>query len=107
MPVRMDAGDVLLFTNLTLHDSKRNHTDSVRWSVDFRCHASARALPPGSREREITEAWDDKCRYLWTEPLTVVSDGDTSTWEEWDAASNEREAAFAARRAVEVGAPAR
>ena len=102
VPVPMVAGDVLLFTNLTLHASKRNHTDRARWSMDFRYHASATALPAGSREREITEAWDDKCRALGTAPLTVVSEGPMPTWEEWDAVSDARGAEFAARQAAAV-----
>ena len=102
VPVPMAAGDVLLFTNLTLHASRRNHTDCARWSIDFRYHASAAALPAESREREITEAWDDKCRALGTEPLTVVSEGPLPTWEEWDTASSAREAEFNARQAAAV-----
>ena len=80
----------------------RNHTDRARWSIDFRYHASAAALPAGSREREITAAWDDKCRALGTEPLTVVSEGPLPTWAEWDAARGAREAEFAARQAAAV-----
>ena len=40
----MKPGDVAFFTNLTIHASKENRSDRVRWSLDFRYHAAAETL---------------------------------------------------------------
>ena len=37
-------GDVILFSNLVLHGSGVNRSDGVRWSLDWRVHASPSAL---------------------------------------------------------------
>ena len=36
IPMPMKKGDILLFSNMTFHGSKVNHTDEVRWSIDIR-----------------------------------------------------------------------
>ena len=97
-PLPMKAGDVALLTNLTIHASKPNRTDRVRWSLDFRYHASAGALPPATPERKATDEWNVKCHRFGTEPLTILSEGPRPTWEEWDSASRAREAEFQARQ---------
>ena len=96
-PLPMRPGDVAFFTNMTVHASKQNHGDRVRWSVDFRYHASAETLPPATPERSATDEWNLKCHCFGTEPLTVLSAGPTPTWEQWDRASRAREAEFQAR----------
>lgn len=42
--VPMDVGDILVFTNLTLHASGNNSSDHVRWSIDLRYSSNDR--PP-------------------------------------------------------------
>ena len=96
-PLPMRPGDVAFFTNMTVHASKRNHGDRVRWSVDFRYHASAETLAPATPERSATDEWNLKCHRFGTEPLTVLSADPTPTWEQWDRASRAREAEFQAR----------
>ena len=68
-PLPMRPGDVVFLTNLTLHASKVNGTDRVRWSHDFRYHPTASATPPGTPEREATDYLDAKSRSYGTEPL--------------------------------------
>ena len=95
-PLPMKAGDVVFLTNLTLHASKVNSTDRVRWSHDFRYHPTAASTPPGTPEREATDYLDTKSRRFGTEPLRVLSDGPTPTWEQWQQTSRARRAARAA-----------
>ena len=59
-PVPMEVGDVVFFNNLTLHRSKQNKTDRVRWSHDFRYHRSAAVEPEGSPARHATDYFDTK-----------------------------------------------
>ena len=42
-------GDVILFSNLVLHGSGVNYSDGVRWSLDWRVHAS-----PSSAQGTLT-----------------------------------------------------
>ena len=42
----VSQGDILFFSNLTFHASKRNATDKVRWSVDLRY-----VVPPDAQSR--------------------------------------------------------
>ena len=96
-PVEMQAGDVLFLTNLTFHASKMNRTDASRWSVDFRYHAAPAAL--SARPRAALEDLHDRFRASGREPLTVMSDGPTPTWEEWrDTTNRAREEAASAGR---------
>ena len=89
----MKPGDVVFFSNFTLHRSKVNSTDCVRWSHDFRYHATAASTSEGSAAREATDYFDTKSRRFGTEPLAVPSEGPTPSWEEWDRLSRERLAA--------------
>ena len=68
-PLPMRAGDVVFLTNLTLHASKVNGSDRVRWSHDFRYHPTAASTPAGSAEREATDYLDTKSHNYGTEPL--------------------------------------
>jgi hypothetical protein len=45
----MRRGDIVLFSNLTVHGSKVNHTDRVRWSIDLR-YSAARSQDPATAE---------------------------------------------------------
>ena len=94
-PLPMQAGDVVLLTNLTLHASKVNRTDRVRWSHDFRYHPTAASTPAGTPERAATDYLDAESRRYGTEPLRVLGAGATPTWEEWDQTSRARRVALA------------
>ena len=94
-PLPMKVGDIVFLTNLTLHASKVNSTDRVRWSHDFRYHPTAASTPAGTPERAATNYLDAKSRSLGTEPLRVVSEGPTPTWEQWERTSRAHRAALA------------
>ncbi len=63
-----EAGDVLVFHSLTVHAAKRNHTDRLRLSADFRYQAvadpivrglpRAALLPRGARPRRADRGLD-------------------------------------------------
>lgn len=56
VPARV--GDLILFSNLVVHGSHPNLTEEVRWSLDWRCHASPYGRPPRSAaEAEATQWW--------------------------------------------------
>ncbi len=95
-PLPMKAGDIVFLTNLTLHASKVNRTNRVRWSHDFRHHPTAASTPAGTPEREATDYLDGKSRHYGTEPLRVLGEGPTPTWEQWEQTSRARRAALAA-----------
>ena len=44
IPVEMDAGDALCFTQLTPHAALPNRSDAVRWSIDLRYQSIADAM---------------------------------------------------------------
>ena len=83
-PLPMKAGDVVFLTNLTLHASKVNGSDRVRWSHDFR-YPPDRGLDPGRQPgarghrlpghqvAQITAP--NRCACSAPAPLP--------TWEEW------------------------
>ena len=48
----MNAGDILLFSNLTFHASKLNTSDSVRWSADIRYVAPAKTEGFSQKEQQ-------------------------------------------------------
>ena len=94
-PLPMKVGDIVFLTNLTLHASKVNSTDRVRWSHDFRYHPTAASTPAGTPERAATDYLDAKSRSLGTEPLRVIGEGPTPTWEQWERTSRAHRAALA------------
>ena len=80
MSVPMKAGDVLVFTNYTLHASGTNSSDHVRWSIDIRYAPfnEQTDLPshPGCVIRSEDSAnlmsfarWEAKLRDAWKERL--------------------------------------
>ena len=77
----MKVGDVLIFTNLTLHASGDNTSDHVRWSIDLR-YAPFKNLSdldsshPGivvrsdNPDKVMSFAqWDERLRVRWGEPI--------------------------------------
>jgi len=81
MSVPMNVGDVLIFSNLTLHASGDNTSDHVRWSIDMRYSpfnnsADLDASHPGMVVRSDNQAsvmsfaqWDERLRARWGEPI--------------------------------------
>ncbi len=77
IPVEMEAGDALCFTQLTPHAALPNKSDAVRWSIDLRYQTIADAMVPehnteknGGRERGFIARSE-------ADPASV------GTWEQW------------------------
>jgi phytanoyl-CoA hydroxylase len=58
--IEMKRGDVLLFSNLTFHGSKLNLTQTVRWSIDLRFHATPGHRRVSNAEREAIAFYNGK-----------------------------------------------
>jgi hypothetical protein len=81
--VETRVGDCVLFSNLTYHGSSFNRTDGVRWSLDWRVHASpksARIMMRGTQEQRTTDWW--ATRAWWSHPGTGEA-GIAAPWAAW------------------------
>ncbi|MBZ0295602.1 MAG: phytanoyl-CoA dioxygenase family protein [Anaerolineae bacterium] len=50
LPISMERGDALCFTQLTPHGALPNHSDAVRWSMDMRYEATPTATESGKKQ---------------------------------------------------------
>ncbi len=78
IPVEMEAGDALCFTQLTPHAALPNKSDAVRWSIDLRYQTIVDAMVPehntelsGGREKGFIARSE-------ADPAAVA------TWEQWE-----------------------
>ncbi len=72
-PLPMRRGDIVLFSNLTVHGSKVNHTERVRWSLDLRYSAIKDLASCEPRERAAREHYYGICEN--TSPSLCVLGG--------------------------------
>lgn len=86
VPLPMKKGDILLFSNMTFHGSKVNHTDEVRWSIDIRyCRTPGTyTAPPEVLAGE--EFMRAKLERTKRPPFVVRGKGAGSTYADWQAA---------------------
>ncbi len=77
IPIEMEAGDALCFTQLTPHAALPNKSDAVRWSIDLRYQSIADAMVD---EYNIEIGGRDKGFIARSEadPASVA------TWESWE-----------------------
>jgi phytanoyl-CoA hydroxylase len=88
VPIPMKCGDILMFSNLMFHGSKINHTDRVRWTVDFRYCPTLESREAAGMSADERAAYDyifPKLRSLGWRPITVRSRqrGEVTTYEQW------------------------
>jgi Phytanoyl-CoA dioxygenase (PhyH) len=70
---QINAGDVLVFHSLTVHEASPNVTDRLRLSIDFRFQDYARDLNPGNLVFPSGRTWEsiyagwrsDELQYYW------------------------------------------
>ena len=76
IPIEMEAGDALCFTQLTPHAALPNKSDAVRWSIDLRYQTIADAMVD---EYNVEIGGRDKGFIARSEadPASVA------TWESW------------------------
>ncbi len=77
IPIEMEAGDALCFTQLTPHAALPNRSDAVRWSIDLRFQSTADAMVD---EYNVEIGGRDKgfVARSQTDPASVA------TWESWE-----------------------
>ena len=69
-PTAVDCrvGDVICFSNLTMHGSSWNKTDSVRWSLDWRFSAG----PGSTRIRDPPMSEAERFNFVSSKASTLV-----------------------------------
>ncbi len=86
IPMPMKKGDILLFSNMTFHGSKVNHTDEVRWSIDIRYCRTPGTYDAPQEVLDGEKFMRDKLESTKRPPFIVRGKGATATYEEWMAA---------------------
>ena len=77
IPVEMEAGDALCFTQLTPHAALPNKSDAVRWSIDLRYQSIADAMVD---EYNVEIGGRDKGFIARSE----ANPASVATWESWE-----------------------
>lgn len=77
IPVEMEAGDALCFTQLTPHAALPNQSDAVRWSIDLRYQATRDALVD---EYNVEIGGRDKGFIA----RSAADPESVATWESWE-----------------------
>ncbi len=79
----MRRGDVLLFTNLTVHTGLENRSGRVRWSIDMRFEATRGSKPLTPEEEAAYDAFQRYIRNHQHVPLRVSGRHGPESWPEW------------------------
>ena len=77
IPIEMEAGDALCFTQLTPHAALPNKSDAVRWSIDLRYQSIADAMVD---EYNVEIGGRDKGFIARSE----ANPASVATWESWE-----------------------
>ncbi len=77
IPIEMEAGDALCFTQLTPHAALPNKSDAVRWSIDLRYQSIADAMVD---EYNVEIGGRDKGFIA----RSAADPGSVATWESWE-----------------------
>lgn len=90
VPIPMNIGDILAFTNLTFHASKLNTTNRVRWTVDIRYIVPREARVADGASAEELAAYDYLLAKLAPQgrrPMLLRSSqgGGLATYAQWTA----------------------
>ena len=85
IPLPMNRGDILLFSNMTFHGSKINQTEEVRWSIDIRYHRTPGTYSAPPEVLDSEEFMRDKLHQTKRPPIIVRGEGKTPTYKEWRA----------------------
>ncbi len=93
IPVPMNTGDILLFSNMTFHSSKVNRSEAVRWSTDIRYVRTRGTYVASELERAGEAFMYDKLKRIGRRaPMVVRGEGARFTFEEWRKESEARQA---------------
>jgi len=86
IPLPMQQGDILLFSNMTFHGSKVNRSNAVRWSIDIRYCRTRGTFSASSLEQEGEDFMVEQLRKSGRLPLVVRGAGKSTTFTEWQTA---------------------
>ncbi|MEM7531449.1 MAG: phytanoyl-CoA dioxygenase family protein [Chloroflexota bacterium] len=86
IPLPMQAGDILLFSNMTFHGSKINRTNAVRWSIDIRYCRTRGTYSASTLEQAGEDFMYEKLKKTKRIPMVVRGEGTHWSFEEWVAA---------------------
>ncbi|HRW05046.1 MAG TPA: phytanoyl-CoA dioxygenase family protein [Caldilineaceae bacterium] len=86
IPVPMQLGDILLFSNMTFHGSKVNRTDAVRWSIDIRYCRTRGTYTATALEQAGEDFMYDKLKKSGRLPMVVRGEGPHWSFAQWEAA---------------------
>ena len=78
IPIEMEAGDALCFTQLTPHAALPNKSDAVRWSIDLRYQTIADAMVPEHNAESSGGRDKGFIARSKADPASVA------TWEQWE-----------------------
>jgi ectoine hydroxylase-related dioxygenase (phytanoyl-CoA dioxygenase family) len=81
IPLPMRRGDIVLFSNLTVHGSKVNRTPRVRWSIDLRYFTAEDPSTRPETERRGLEAYRAKIG----SPFVVSGTSGPESYAQWRA----------------------
>ena len=79
--VPLKPGGALFMSNLTAHRSKLNTTQGSRWSIDFRYFPIPDRADLTAEQRKEAEFMENRK----TPTLIVLTSGEKTPWEEWEA----------------------
>ena len=86
VPIPMQVGDVLFFSNMTFHGSKVNHTDAVRWSIDIRYCRTRGTFTGSELEQKGEDFMYNKLKQSGRIPVVVRGEGPRRSFDQWQAA---------------------
>ena len=81
VPVPLKPGGALFMSNLCVHNSKLNTTSGCRWSIDFRYFPTPDRADLTAEQRKEADFMETRK----TPTLIVLSKGEKTSWEEWEA----------------------
>lgn len=92
VPVPLDPGGALFFSNLCVHASKQNKTRAGRWSIDFRYFPTPARAGLDDRQRQAARFVADEALKGGDVPFSVLPAEERPDWPEWEAAVVEHRA---------------
>jgi phytanoyl-CoA hydroxylase len=85
IPIPMQVGDILFFSNMTFHGSKVNRTDAVRWSIDIRYVRTRGSFTASALEQAGEDFMHDRLKKSGRIPFVVRGEGPRWSYEQWQA----------------------